>query len=595
MRRRAQTFSSPLFRKILVSAFLLVTAMGGAADFLITRYTGQHELEHVRQSLSLAARIFRRQLATLPESALESWAAEADRLSACRVTIIALDGGVLADSRRDRSMLENHARRPEFLSALRGVPGVAIRRSASVGLDLFYLATPAALSSGTPVILRLAAPLDPIQAALRANRRRILFASLLIACAALFAAYLFTRSFARRIQDIQRLAEDVAAQRLTEPPPLPERGNDELGALAASLHRMASRLLDMVDLLRSESARRDTILSSMREGVLAVDSSLHITFSNGAFLQAIGARHPPVENAPLASVAGDPSLAALLQQVICSGEAVRTRHTPAAAPARSYELYAKPLEMNRQRGALAIFHDVTEIERLERVRRDFVANVSHELRTPLTAIRGYAETLLDGAIDDPAHNRNFLEVIRSNAIRLTNIASDLLVLSELEQHRPVQETAEPVPLQPVIDSAVRTVESAARLRRVALSANPAPFSVLALRFRLEQALVNLLDNAVKFSPPGSEVRVESAATAGGMVEIQVIDHGIGIPPEDLPRIFERFYRVDKARSREAGGTGLGLSIVKHIAELFGGAVRVESQPGHGSTFTISFPVAPAGR
>jgi two-component system phosphate regulon sensor histidine kinase PhoR len=370
-----------------------------------------------------------------------------------------------------------------------------------------------------------------------------------------------------------------------------DSGQDELGALAASLHRMAGNLLEMVELVRAESARRDAILSSMREGVLAVDASLRITFCNQAFLDAVAAGQAPGEGTPLEQVAPDGPLLDSLLQVLERGETVRTKISLASSPGRSYELYAKPLELNRQKGALAILHDVTEIERLERVRRDFVANVSHELRTPLTAIRGYAETLLDGAIDDAEHNRKFLEVIRSNAIRLTNIASDLLVLSELEQHRPLQEPAEPVPVQPVIESAIRTVESAARLRQIRITAEPADYCVRALRFRLEQALVNLVDNAVKFSPPGTEVRIACNRTDGGMVEIHVIDQGIGIPEADLPRIFERFYRVDKARSREAGGTGLGLSIVKHIAELFGGSVRVKSRLNEGSTFTLCFPAA----
>jgi two-component system phosphate regulon sensor histidine kinase PhoR len=325
--------------------------------------------------------------------------------------------------------------------------------------------------------------------------------------------------------------------------------------------------------------------------VLAVDASLRITFCNEAFVQAAAPRQAPEPGTPLEQAAPGSALIEPLRQVLEQGQTVRAKISLPASPGRSYELYAKPLELNRQKGALAILHDVTEIERLERVRRDFVANVSHELRTPLTAIRGYAETLLDGAIDDPAHNRKFLEVIRSNAIRLTNIASDLLVLSELEQHRPAQEPVEAVPVQPVIETAIRTVESAARIRQIRMSAEPTDLAVRALRFRLEQALVNLVDNAVKFSPPGAEVRIACNRAADGMVEIHVIDQGIGIPEEDLPRIFERFYRVDKARSREAGGTGLGLSIVRHIAELFGGSVHVKSRLNEGSTFTLRFPAA----
>jgi two-component system phosphate regulon sensor histidine kinase PhoR len=591
MRRRPRTIRSPLFRKILVGAALLVFAMGGLSDLLMSRYTQEREESAVRRSLEASVRLLARELAGKPLAELAEWVRQTDRLLGVRVTVVAGDGSVLAESRRQPESMENHAHRPEIEAAVRTGLGAAKRHSNSVNMDFLYVAAPARLSTGEPAILRVAAPLETIESAVRANRWRILRATLALAFLVLVAAYFFTRSLTQRIHRIQEAAEDLASGRFTENPPMLDSGQDELGALAASLHRMAGNLLEMVELVRAESARRDAILSSMREGVLAVDASLRITFCNQAFLDAVAAGQAPGEGTPLEQVAPDGPLLDSLLQVLERGETVRTKISLASSPGRSYELYAKPLELNRQKGALAILHDVTEIERLERVRRDFVANVSHELRTPLTAIRGYAETLLDGAIDDAEHNRKFLEVIRSNAIRLTNIASDLLVLSELEQHRPLQEPAEPVPVQPVIESAIRTVESAARLRQIRITAEPADYCVRALRFRLEQALVNLVDNAVKFSPPGTEVRIACNRTEGGMVEIHVIDQGIGIPEADLPRIFERFYRVDKARSREAGGTGLGLSIVKHIAELFGGSVRVKSRLNEGSTFTLCFPAA----
>jgi len=585
------TIRSPLFRKLLAGASLLVLAMGGLSDLLMSGYTQQSEEGAVQRSLHAAARVLSRELERLPPGALADWAKDTDRRLEVRVTVVAENGAVLAESRREPGSMENHAHRPEIVSALRAGWGAAKRHSTSVNMDFLYLAVPARLSDGTPVVLRLAAPLAEIDSAVRANRWRILRATLLLAFAVLLGAYAFTRPLTRRIRRIQTAAEALAEGRFEEGLTLRDSGRDELGALATSLQRMAGNLQEMVELVMEESARRDVILSSMREGVLAVDASLRITFCNEAFVQAAAPRQAPEPGTPLEQIAPGSALLEPLRQVLEQGQTVRAKISLPASPGRSYELYAKPLELNRQKGALAILHDVTEIERLERVRRDFVANVSHELRTPLTAIRGYAETLLDGAIDDPAHNRKFLEVIRSNAIRLTNIASDLLVLSELEQHRPAQEPVETVPLQPVIETAIRTVESAARIRQIRMSAEPTDAAVRALRFRLEQALVNLVDNAVKFSPPGAEVRIACNRALDGMVEIHVIDQGIGIPEEDLPRIFERFYRVDKARSREAGGTGLGLSIVKHIAELFGGSVHVKSRLNEGSTFTLRFPAA----
>jgi two-component system phosphate regulon sensor histidine kinase PhoR len=223
------------------------------------------------------------------------------------------------------------------------------------------------------------------------------------------------------------------------------------------------------------------------------------------------------------------------------------------------------------------------------VRKDFVANVSHELRTPLTAIRGFAETLLDGALEDQENNRKFLEIIRAHAIRLNSISSDLLVLSELESGQPPA-APEPVPVRAALESAMRTVEAEARIHGVTIRSGAlGDADVLGDRMRLEQAFVNLLNNAVKFNRPGGEVRIEIARGADGKVAIAISDTGIGIPSEDLPRIFERFYRVDKARSREVGGTGLGLAIVKHLVERMNGAVTVESALGKGSTFVVTLP------
>src|ERR1017187_5578666 len=261
------------------------------------------------------------------------------------------------------------------------------------------------------------------------------------------------------------------------------------------------------------------------------------------------------------------------------------------ADSRSFEVQAAPLAGPSSSGAMAILHDITDLERLERVRKDFVANVSHELRTPLTAIRGYAETLLDGALDDPDNRRRFVEIIQSHAIRLNNIASDLLTLSELESGR--------APVAPgrlsvlaTLEAAMRTVESEAAMRKVHLGwGTVEDLQVMGNKIKLEQAFVNLLDNAVKFNRGGGEVWVEAGRLPGGKVAISIADSGIGIPSEDLPRIFERFYRVDKARSREVGGTGLGLSIVKHVIEQMQGTVSVESQLNKGSRFTVVLPEA----
>src|SRR4029077_2968584 len=244
------------------------------------------------------------------------------------------------------------------------------------------------------------------------------------------------------------------------------------------------------------------------------------------------------------------------------------------------------LSASSRRGAIAVLHDITHLVLLERVRIDVVANVSHELRTPLTAIRGYAETLLEGALEDPANNRKFLEIITAQAARLNNIASDLLVLSELESGRPAEKERLSVPS--VLESALHTVESEARVREVRIVCSQVEdVCVVGSKIRLEQALVNLLDNAIKFNRPSGQVRIAAKGIAEGLVSITVAGTGIGIASEDLSRIFERFYRVDKARSRAVGGTGLGLSIVKHVVERMSGKITVSSELGKGTIFSLT--------
>jgi two-component system phosphate regulon sensor histidine kinase PhoR len=322
----------------------------------------------------------------------------------------------------------------------------------------------------------------------------------------------------------------------------------------------------------------------MTEGVLAVDHELRVTFCNQAFLRAIDFRGTRFEGRFLLELVRDTALHELLLGVLRTGGSQRLRFKMPAANARTFEVHATPLDMKTGLGAIAILHDITDLERLEQVRKDFVANVSHELRTPLAGIIGYTDTLLDGAIDDRNHNRKFLDIIRSNAVRLTNIAADLLILSEVESGG---DSPEPdlISVRGVLDSALTTVEAEARGRDVTLVREGIEdVFVSGSRLRLEQALLNLMANAIKFNRPGGEVHV-GAARNNGHVAIRIADTGVGIPSEDLPRIFERFYRVDKARSRQVGGTGLGLSIVKHVVERMNGQINVESQLGRGSTFT----------
>ena len=581
------TLRSPIFRKLLGSAVLLIGATLLGLDFYLTRYTAQREVESTRSRLETSARILAGELPQVPQDKLESWAQTAGERARARVTFINPSGVVMADSQHDPETMENHAGRPEIRQAVGLGIGSSVRHSATLDRDLCYLAISFPYQGDPGYVLRLAVPLEDVQASVNVVRRRILTASIVAALIALAFAYFFSNSFTRRIAKLRAFADDMVHGPATGN--LDTVANDELGSLAQSLKLAAQQLRELVDRLSVESARREAILAGMAEGVLAVNQELRVTFCNDFFLRALGRNTPATANMPLVELIRDPELRGVLERVLSSEAPHRERIQLGAAEGRTFEVQAAPLVAPSYKGAIAILHDITDLERLERVRRDFVANVSHELRTPLTAIRGYAETLLEGALEDSENNRKFLEIIKAHSIRLNNIASDLLTLSELESGKAAGEP-EAVPVNAAVQAALHTVESESRLREVRLVwEKKTGAEVRGGRTRLEQALINLLDNAVKFNRAGGEVRVETSQLPDGRVRIVVADTGIGIPSEDLSRIFERFYRVDKARSREMGGTGLGLSIVKHVVERMGGSVTAESQLGKGSKFTILLP------
>jgi two-component system, OmpR family, phosphate regulon sensor histidine kinase PhoR len=584
------TLGSPLFRKLLFTSLLLILTALVSADFLLTRYIAARERAHAGQLMEEDARILGPELATVDPPALQTWTARAGMRARARVTVIARDGVVLADSQHDPATMDNHATRPEVLDALAGRTGIALRRSATVNVDLYYLAVPVALQGHEGAqLLRFAVPLESVGNAIAEVRWLIVRVSAFAALLSLVVAYIVARAFTRRIRRIQGFAQELVKGDFAGT--LAVEADDELGSVARSLRGMAEQFRDMLDRLSREGGRRQAILASMVEGVLAVDRDLRITFYNDALARALHFRGSIPEGIPLLQVVRDPSLKDLMTRVLETGEPSRTRLTLSGAGACVFEAQAAPLDAKARSGAIAILHDITELEHLERVRKDFVANLSHELRTPLAAIRGYAETLLDGAIDDPQNNRRFLEIIITHTVRLADMASDLLALAELESERgPLP--PERVSVREAVESAMRTVKAEARSRLVRLSSGTVEdVFVMGQKFRLEHALVNLLANAIKYNRPGGEVRLE-AAQAGDLVRISVRDSGIGISSEELRRIFERFYCVDKARSRATGGTGLGLAIVKHITERMSGTVNVESQIGKGSTFTLLFPTPP---
>ena len=582
------TIRSSIFNKLLLTSALLIGVTLASVDFLLTRYAADRERSQVQRQMAQSLRLIVPAWIANPPKNSQQWAEETDKALDARVTVVDSGGVVLADSRHDPETMENHAARPEVREALAARSGVAIRRSATLDLDFYYYAVPVESAGRPRVVIRLAIPLTQVGASIWAVRILILRASAVAAVIALLLAYLIARGFARRIRRIENYATELVNADYSGT--LAAEVDDELGSVARSLRSMAEHFRHVLERLAEESSRREAILGSMVEGVLAVDHNLRITFYNDAFARAVHAATPVQGGLSVPNMVRDPALHELLLRVASSGKASRERMSLIHADGHVFDVQAAPMAGHDGAGVIATFHDITELERLERVRKDFVANISHELRTPLAAIYGYTETLLEGALSDPENGRKFLEIIAAHTTRLTNLASDLLMLSEIEAER-IPDAAERISAVEVAEEALHAVAAQANERHVLAYLNAADDVYIAgQKGRLQRAISNLVLNAINYNRLGGEVRID-VERVNGTARISVTDNGIGIASQDIARIFERFYRVDKARSRQTGGTGLGLSIVRNTVERMGGTVTVTSQLGEGSVFTLVFPLA----
>ena len=366
---------------------------------------------------------------------------------------------------------------------------------------------------------------------------------------------------------------------------------DELDDLARAFNATAARLAETIRVLSDERNREATILGSMIEGVAVISARERVLYSNRAFSQILGLEGQAVEDRPLIEMVRHTGLLAVIKEALRAEKQESSEIVVGTVRPRSFAVTATPVRAGGASGAVLVLHEISELRRLERVRQDFVANVSHEFRTPLTAIQGFSETLLGGALEDPANRRRFVEIIRDHATRLARLTEDLLELSRIEAGE-LKLEFQPVSVRQLVDSCVETASLKARAKELVLNVN-VPEGLPAVRGdanRLQEVLQNLLDNAVQYTPGGGNIEV-SAANSSGQIVFTVSDTGIGIPQAEQSRIFERFYRVDAARSREAGGTGLGLSIARHIVEVHGGRIWVESTVGEGSRFHFSIPMA----
>lgn len=520
-------------------------------------------------------------------SALRDWVTQM-AASGARVTVIAADGRVLAESQADSLSMENHANRPEFLDAMAKGEGRSVRHSVTLSRDLLYYAVRQNVSGESPIILRFALPPEDVDEVLSSFRRRLWVASFVILLIAGGISLLFSHNFTDRVERLKEFSRRVAEGDFQ---PLKRDGSgDALEALGISLNRTAARLDRTIHTLTEERNLSSAILGSMVEGVAVVNGSERLVFANPGFAEILGLDVPPTSGSALVEVVRQTELLEAVRQVLKGEPRVQSEIVTGTLRQHFFAITVAAVRAGDTTGAVVVLHDITELRKLERVRRDFVANVSHELRTPLTAIQGFTETLLAGAIDDPQNRTRFLEIILEHSRRLARLTEDLLMLSKMDAER-LELEIHRLSVTQLIESCLETAQHRAAEKELRISVNmPQDIpDISGDRRRLAEVLQNLLDNAIQYTLPGGQI-VLSAKTVRDEVVLTVSDTGIGIPQADQPRIFERFYRVDVARSREAGGTGLGLAIAKHLVEVHGGRLWVESEVGQGSEFHFSVPI-----
>jgi two-component system phosphate regulon sensor histidine kinase PhoR len=522
------------------------------------------------------------------ESRINEFCGKLGKLTGTRLTVILPSGKVVGDSEKDPRQMDNHGDRPEIREALAGRVGISTRFSFTLSHSMMYVAVPWRQQGRVAAVVRASLPVRAIDRALRAFYLKIALGGFVLALLVAGLGFLIARRISRPLLDLQRGALRFARGDLNRKLPIPPTA--ELASLAEALNYMADQLQNQITSLTRQGKELEAILSSMTEGVLAVDAQGRLITINSAGAAMLHLEADAARNRPVQEVVADPGLKWFVNRTLANPEPVEGEmEIKDDGRKRIFKAHGTSWRdpQGISLGTLVVLHDITQLRQLENTRRDFVANVSHELKTPITSIKGFVETLLAGALAEPENAENFLKIIAKQTDRLNEIIDDLLTLSKIEQDTERRQIfVHGQKIREVLDSAIQICAAKAAAKNIEIRLDCAPD----LRAQinpplLEQALVNLVDNAVKFSEPGKVVQVE-ARREGPQMVIRVRDHGPGIPPEHLPRIFERFYRVDAGRSRKIGGSGLGLAIVKHISLAHEGRVAVASTPGEETVFSL---------
>jgi two-component system, OmpR family, phosphate regulon sensor histidine kinase PhoR len=588
-----------IFFKLLAAFLVVIVAAAIIFDVMIGGAWEASLRAEIKRNLTQKAQLLAHRVESDRSGhSLGDIAAQEGQAAGARVTVIDSAGQVLADSETAPGEMESPATRPEFKAALAGKNGSDERRSATIGTPFLYIAVP--VSGGA---VRLAYPLSDVEAVSAQVRRNLALASAFAFLFSLVVAAIAASWSARRLDRIVEVAARIAEGDLRAR--IHETSQDEIGRVASAIDKTARRVEQSFAAVQSSQRQLETLLNSMQDAVIAVSEDGLVQWANRPMNRLVP-RGTRLQQ-PVVETIRDPDFLTTVKEATTSRE-VKTARATSIVPGRAFDVTAAPLPDG---GAVAVLRDLTETERVEKTRRDFIANVSHELRTPLTSIQGYAETLLDSTPENGAPTREFLEIIRKNSSRMTRLTEDLLTLARVESGETRFE-AESVPPIELLRDAEENFREIARSHGVDLQiqdsmdvnsrgngsslapSHDSPIQnlppVLADREAIHQVFSNLIDNAMKYGASGGRI-VLGARAVPHAVEFFVQDFGAGIPSEHLPRLFERFYRVDKARSRESGGTGLGLAIAKHIMLAHGGSIRAESELAHGSIFLFRLPIA----
>ncbi|MBN1447820.1 MAG: HAMP domain-containing protein [Bacteroidetes bacterium] len=581
-----------LFWQLYSSNFLIIFLALFAFTFLVSGSFKNILLEQVSDDLQSRANllyeeILHRLVADSVDD-LDRFVVDLGEKAATRITVILPDGKVIADSERDPNSMDNHQHRPEIRKAMHGEVGTSTRFSATVQRNTMYAAIPVKDGDRLLGVLRTAVPVHQAEVNIERLQLQIVLGGLVITFLAGLMSLYISRRITRPIEKLKQGARHFAEGRLDLRLPVPD--SVELSDLAEVMNTMAEQLQDRISIIVQQHSEQDAVLSSMMEGVLAFDTEERLMNINSSAARMLRIDAEKAKGKSIQELVRNVGLQRFVERALSCDHAIEGYVTLVGDEERHLQAHGNILKDGEGEmiGVLIVLNDITEIRTLENVRRDFVANVSHELKTPITSIKGFVETLLDGAIHDKADAMRFLGIVSKQADRLSAIIEDLLSLSRIEQETEREHIAlASASLRDTLFAAIQNCQHDADPKAIAIQLDcSGDLEAMINPPLLEQAMVNLISNAIKYSDERKTIQVTAEVTSEEEIRISVRDEGFGIEAEHLPRLFERFYRIDKARSRKMGGTGLGLAIVKHIAQAHRGHVEVQSTPGKGSTFSL---------